>query len=189
MRERKRIARLLITDVTLTRTDQITAQIRLSGGQHHTLTIPLPLVGGKAWQTHPDTVDLVDELLDHHIHREIAKILNERRLTSGKGKPFTELLVRDIRDNYHLTHRYQRLRDQSMLTHEVYAARVGTTAQTVKIWRRAGLIDGVPCNDKNCYLYPPPGPDAPYVAMGVNLTDRITVRQAGLSTESQRSAV
>ncbi|MGX4694392.1 recombinase family protein [Streptomyces sp. JNUCC 63] len=189
MRERKRIARLLITDVTLTRTDQITAQIRLSGGQHHTLTVPIPLSGGKSWQTHPDTVALVDELLDHHTHREIAKILNERGLTSGKGRPFTELLVRDIRDNYQLTHRYQRLRDRGLLTHEEYATAVGTTAQTVKIWRRAGLIDGVPYNDKSCYLYPPPGPDAPHVEMGIKLSDRIAAREAAQSAESQRSAV
>ncbi|MET8243254.1 zinc ribbon domain-containing protein [Streptomyces sp. NPDC005202] len=182
-RERKRIARLLITDVTLTRTaTETVAQVRFSAGQHHRLAIPLPLVGGKAWQTHPDTVALVDELLDHHTHREIAAILNERGLTSGKGLPFTELLVRDIRDNYRLTHRFDRLRAQGLLTLEEYAATVGTTTQTVKIWRRAGLIEGVPYNDKNCYLYPPPRPDAPRVAMGVKLTDRLAAHQAAAST-------
>ena len=41
MRERKRIARLLRTDVTTTRTsDTITAHVRLAGGQHRTLTLP-----------------------------------------------------------------------------------------------------------------------------------------------------
>ena len=43
MRERKRIARLLLTDVTVTRTsDTITAHVRLAGGQHRTLTLPVP---------------------------------------------------------------------------------------------------------------------------------------------------
>ena len=42
-RERKRIARLLLSDVTVTRTrDTITAHARLTGGQHHTLTLPVP---------------------------------------------------------------------------------------------------------------------------------------------------
>ena len=42
-RERKRIARLLLTDVTVTRTrDTITAHIRLPAGQHRTLTLPIP---------------------------------------------------------------------------------------------------------------------------------------------------
>ena len=42
-RERKRIARLLLTDVTVTRTrDTITAHIRLPAGQTCTLTLPIP---------------------------------------------------------------------------------------------------------------------------------------------------
>ena len=42
-RERKRITRLLLIDVTVTRTrDIITAHIRLPAGQHRTLTLPIP---------------------------------------------------------------------------------------------------------------------------------------------------
>ncbi len=191
MRERKRITRLLITDVTLARTDVITAHVRLRGGRHHTLTLPIPLGGGKSWQTHPDTVTLVDDLLDHHTHRQIAVILNQRGLTSGKGRAFTELLVRDIRDNYHLRHRFERLREQGLLTFEEYADAIDVHVSTVKIWRRAGLVEGVPYNDKNCYLFHPPGPDhpAPEAAQGIKISDRLAARQASTSAESQRSAV
>jgi hypothetical protein len=44
MRERKRLIRLLVTDVTLTRqpTGDITACVRLTGGQNHILHIPRP---------------------------------------------------------------------------------------------------------------------------------------------------
>ena len=42
-RERKRMARLLLTDVTVTKTaDTVTCHIRLRGGQPHTLTLPTP---------------------------------------------------------------------------------------------------------------------------------------------------
>src|SRR6266567_124716 len=52
MRERKRIARLLLTDVTMTRTsDTITAHVRLAGGQHRTLTLPVPEPAWKIRQT------------------------------------------------------------------------------------------------------------------------------------------
>ena len=52
MRERKRIARLLLTDVTVTRTsDTITAHIRLAGGQPRTLTLPVPEPAWKIRQT------------------------------------------------------------------------------------------------------------------------------------------
>lgn len=191
MRERKRIARLLITDVTLTRTDVINAQVRLRGGQHHTLHLPIPLAGGKAWQTHPTTVALVDDLLSGHTHRQIAAILNERGLTSGKGQTFTELLVRDIRDRYQLKHRYQRLREQGLLTFDEYAAAVGVHPNTVKIWRRSGLVEGIAYNDKNCYLFHPPGPDhpAPEVAQGIKISDRLAARQASNNAQSQRRAV
>src|SRR5262249_30052269 len=52
MRERKRIARLLLTDVTVTRTsDTITAHARLAGGQQRTLTLPVPEPAWKIRQT------------------------------------------------------------------------------------------------------------------------------------------
>ena len=51
MRERKRLIRLLVTDVTLIKTvEQITAHVRLSGGQQHTLSVPRPL---RAWERTP----------------------------------------------------------------------------------------------------------------------------------------
>ena len=54
MRERKRIARLLLTDVTVTRTsDTITAHVRLAGGQHRTLTLPVPDRPGKSARPRP----------------------------------------------------------------------------------------------------------------------------------------
>ena len=54
-RERKRIARLLLTDVTVTRTrDTITAHIRLPAGQHHTLTTPVPPTAAQMRKTPAD---------------------------------------------------------------------------------------------------------------------------------------
>ena len=100
-RERKRIARLLLTDVTVTRTsDTITAHIRLRGGQHHTLALPAPKPAWAQRRTAPQVLAAIDELLDHHTHAEIAAILNTRGLTSGEGRPFHRLIIRNIRDDY-----------------------------------------------------------------------------------------
>lgn len=41
-RERKRMARLLIADVTLLKSSEVRAQLRFKGGATHTLTLPLP---------------------------------------------------------------------------------------------------------------------------------------------------
>ena len=144
-RERKRIARLLLTDVTVTRTrDTITAHIRLPAGQHHTLTLPIPPNAAQLRKTPAAVVTAVDELLDHHTHAQIAGILNDRGLTSGEGRPFHRLIIRNIRDDYGLRSREQRLRDAGMLTLTQMAGRLGVPAKTVKIWYHAGLINGHP---------------------------------------------
>jgi phage terminase Nu1 subunit (DNA packaging protein) len=172
MRERKRIARLLICDVTLTKTERITAQVRLSGGQTHTLDLPLPLGGGKLWQTPPAVVAAIDELLDEHTDAEIADILNRRGLTSGKGCAFHRLLVRDIRENYQLRTRFDRLRARDLLTAPELAELLGVSVPTVWKWHRAGLLEGEKYNDKNACLYPPPGPNPPRVQQGIRLDRR-----------------
>jgi DNA invertase Pin-like site-specific DNA recombinase len=175
MRERKRIARLLLTDVTVTRTrDTITAHIRLPAGQHHTLTTPVPPSAAQMRTTPAAAVAAVDELLDHHTHAEIADILNARGLTSGEGRPFHKIIVANIRDDYHLRSREQRLRDAGMLTLTEIAALLGVSTGTVKIWYHAGLITGHPFNDKGQCLYPPPGPNPPTRAQGRKLSERHT---------------
>lgn len=52
-RERKRMARLLIEDVTLIREKQITAHVRFKGGKTQTLCLPLPQPLWKTWETSP----------------------------------------------------------------------------------------------------------------------------------------
>jgi len=157
----------------VTRTsDTITAHIRLAGGQTCTLTLPAPRPGWAIRQTPPQVITAIDELLDHHTHAEIAAILNQRGLTSGEGRPFHPLIIRNIRDDYQLRSRQQRLRDAGMLTLTEIAAQLGVSAGTIKIWHHAGLLTAHPYNDKGQCLYPPPGPNPPARAQGRKLTQR-----------------
>src|SRR5208283_4008282 len=91
MRERKRLLRLLITDVTLTRDSDgaIRCQVRFTGGQHRILTLPRPLTATEQHTTSPATVELIGQLLDDHPFDEIAAILNSQGITGGWGRPFT----------------------------------------------------------------------------------------------------
>ena len=160
-RERKRIARLLLTDVTVSKSTTITAHVRLRGGQNHTLELPLPKTVGELRQTPPGTVAEVDRLLDHHTHAEIAGILNERGLTNADGRPFHALMVRNIRDQYLLRSREQRLRDTGLIGLSEMAVLLGVSTATVKAWQHAGLVSGQRYNDKHEMLYHPPGPTPP----------------------------
>jgi DNA invertase Pin-like site-specific DNA recombinase len=144
VRERKRILRLLVDDVTLTKADTITAQVRLPGGATRTLMLDRPLPIAQIRKFKPDLVGEVDRLLDHHCDREIAEILNQRGLRTWEQKPFNLKKIAFIRAAYKLTSRHQRLRERGMLTTSEVALRFGIGESAVHKWGRQGLI-------KKCY--------------------------------------
>jgi DNA invertase Pin-like site-specific DNA recombinase len=162
MRERKRIARLLLTDVTATRTsDTITAHVRLAGGQARTITLPVPEPAWKIRQAKPATIAEIDKLLDHHTTAEIAGILRSRGLPNGEGRPFNPAMVQRVIRTYQLPSRRQRLLDAGLIPLTQMARLLGVSASTVKIWYHAGIVSGQRYNDKGEVLYNPPGPNPP----------------------------
>ena len=172
-RERKRLVRLLLEDVTLIKTEEITAHVRFKGGITKTLTLPRPLNSWEARKTPAEVVSEIDQLLDHHTYPRIAAMLNERGIRSGEGKAFSSRIVARIRRSYALTPRYDRLRKVGMLTVKEMAARLGICPQSVKIWNHHGLIRGHAYNDKNDCLYEPPGEKPPRKAQGIKLSQRL----------------
>ena len=167
MRERKRIARLLLTDVTVTRTsDTITAHVRLAGGQTRTLTLPIPEPAWKIRQTKASTVAEIDRLLDHHTCAEIAGILRRRGLANGVGRPFTPVMVQRVIRTYQLRSRRQRLADTGLIPLDQMAGLLGVSTSTVKDWYHAGIVRGQRYNDKGEVLYDPPGPNPPALHQG-----------------------
>ena len=162
MRERKRIARLLLTDVTVTRTsDTITAHARLAGGQHRTLTLPVPEPAWKIRQTKASTIAEIDQLPDHHTCAEIAAILRRRGLPNGEGRPFNPTMVQRVIRTYQLPSRRQRLLDAGLIPLSQMADQLGVSTGTVKIWHHAGIVSGQRYNDKGETLYNPPGSNPP----------------------------
>jgi hypothetical protein len=101
-RERKRILRLLIDDVTLIKAESITAHVRLRGGATRTLQLDRPLPIAQIRKFKPGLVAEVDRLLDQHCDREIADILNQRGYRTWEDKPFNLKKVAFIRDAYKL---------------------------------------------------------------------------------------
>jgi len=166
-RERKRIARLLLTDVTVTRTaSTITAHIRLSGGQTSTLTLPMPKRAWELRQTPRATITEIDQLLDHHTCAEIAGILRQRGLPNGVGRPFTPVMVQRVIRTYQLRSRRQRLLDAGLIPLSQMPARLGVSTATVKHWYHAGIVTGQRYNDKGEVLYNPPGRNPPALHQG-----------------------
>jgi DNA invertase Pin-like site-specific DNA recombinase len=171
-RERKRMVRLLIEDVTLTKRDAIHAGVRFRGGATRSLTLPLAQPAWQLRQTSAQVVAEIDDLLDGHTDGQIATILNERGHVSGEGKPFHALMVRRLRHDYNLRARYDRLREAGMLTLDEIADLLGVSMRTVRIWQRHGLLRAHAYNDKNECLYEHSGDKLPAKKQGSKLSKR-----------------
>lgn len=160
-KDKKRMVRLLTTDVTLIQDRQITAQIRFRGGATRTLTISRPLSHADQCRTSGDVIRRIDQLLDDYTEKEIAEKLNREGLCTGTGLPFDPIRVARLRYDYKLKTRYHRLREKGMLTVQEMADHLGVIPQTVKKWRAAGLLAAYPYSSKNECLYEPPGANRP----------------------------
>jgi DNA invertase Pin-like site-specific DNA recombinase len=165
-RERKRLARLLLEDVTLIKKDQILVHIRFPGGATRTLEVPIPL--NPRW-TPRAVVAEIDRLLDHHTCQAIADNLNSRGFKPGWGKSFHGPMIARIAKDQGLKTRWERLRERGMLTLEEMGKQLRLCTDQVKAWRAAGLLRAHLCNDKDEYLYEDPGPNPPRVGRGAKL--------------------
>jgi hypothetical protein len=99
-RDRKRMARLLLEDVTLRREQDILVQVRFKGGATRQLRLPLPLSGWALRKTKPEIIAEMDRLLDQHAEAQIAGLLNERGRCSSTGCPFNLRIVNQLRRKY-----------------------------------------------------------------------------------------
>lgn len=160
-RERKRMVRLLVEDVTLTKGRPVVAQVRFRGGATSTLKVPPALSAWELRQTNPAVVAEIDKLLDQYTEAKIASLLNDRGYTTGTGKRFSPWTIWRLRANYKLRTRYTRLRAAGMLDKSEIAKRLGVSPSTIKVWRAAGLLRHHAYNDKGECLFEPPGKDAP----------------------------
>jgi len=156
IRERKRLLRLLISDVTLTRHDPtVTVQLRLPGGQDHTLTIDIP---PQRWHQHPTpatTLTVLDDLLEHSTTGQTAAALTARGLADGAGRPFTSDRVRYHCFHYKIPTRVERLRAKGLQSLTETATRFGVHPFTVKRWRELGLLTAEQSSDAPAYMFHP----------------------------------
>ncbi len=115
------------------------------------------------WLTPGDVIAEIDRLLDTLTDAGIANALNERGVRSGQGHRFNRDLVGQLRLKHSLKSRYDRLREQGMLTADELASKVGVSRQTVLKWRRAGSLRAHAYTDKHQCLYDPAGDVPPAV--------------------------
>ena len=191
-RERKRLLAYIIEDVTLVKlpaegTTRI--HVRFKGGKTATLTTQNPKSSAQQVKTDPQVVQLVDTLLDNHIYPEIADILNDRGIRPGgsarRGQAdarFTALRVAYLANEYRLRSRYDRLRDQGLLTRQEAATRLGICESTLIRWVEHGLVTRRAYN-AHAYLYEALGSNPPLKQS--SRWNRLTDRAAAIRLASE----
>ncbi|HET9079605.1 MAG TPA: recombinase family protein [Trebonia sp.] len=156
VRERKRLIRLLITDVTLTRGEEsVTAAVRFPGGSHHVLRLPLPK---NAWQlrtTPAQVTALIGQLLDDCTYAQAAGQLNAAGHTSSTGHPWDGDRVAKLANYHRMPSHDQRLQDRGLLTLSQIAASLHAHPSSVKRWHQLGLITGEQADDRGVFRYHP----------------------------------
>jgi DNA invertase Pin-like site-specific DNA recombinase len=155
VRERKRAVRFLIEDVTIHKADQIVAHIRFKGGATQTITVPLPPPFAQSRLTPPETLAVMDRLLEDSTDAVVAEQLNQQGYRTFDGLLFQSTHVYQLRRHHGLSDRYTRLRAQGLLTAEELAHSYGVTAQTIWRWYRQERIAGVRYNDRGSCLFLP----------------------------------
>lgn len=152
-RDKKRIVRLLISDVTLVRESSIKVKIRYRGGATEVHELP---VAKNVWEERkhsPKVIEKIDRLLEHHTDGEVADILNNKGHLSGTGKSFTARRVSVIRRAYGLASRYTRLRKRGLLTIGEICEKNNVKRWDVYGWRKSGKLKAYRYDDAGRYLY------------------------------------
>ena len=154
-RERKRILRLLIEDVTLINGERIQVHVRLRGGATRSLNLAKPLPIAQIRKTKPEVVAEIDALLDQYCDREVAEILNRRGRRTWQDELFNLKKIAHIRQAFHLKCRYRRLRARGLLTAKEMSVRHGVTFTTINAWGRQGLLQKHRYDNVRRCLYEP----------------------------------
>ena len=171
-RDRKRMLRLLVEDVTLLRDDVIRVSIRWRGGATREIECPLPLAAPDLRRTPAAVVEQVRALATEQTDAQIADTLNGRWLRTGAGLPFSRLRVRMLREVYDIDSYAEHLLGARWLTVPQMAELLDVHPATAKRFAHQGVLRAVRADDKGTILFEPPTGPLPAAHPGKRLRDR-----------------
>jgi DNA invertase Pin-like site-specific DNA recombinase len=171
-RERKRMLRLLIEDVTLLRTHAIQIKIRWKGGATSEIEHSLPKGAPDLRRTPAAIVEHVRALSTEQTDAEIARALNARSLRTGTAQPFTRTRVRHIRTVHGIESLDDHLRRAGWRTVPEVAADLGLHPDTVKRFAGAGVLAARRADDRGRIRFAPLTGPLPRAHPGKRFRDR-----------------
>jgi DNA invertase Pin-like site-specific DNA recombinase len=154
-KDRKRMIRLIIEDVTLTKNENIVLQIRFKGGAIETHYLPLPKSFFEEKKHSPEVIAEIERLLCNNTDGEVAEKLNEKGLVSGTGKTFDARRISRIRRAYKIPSYRHHLLKKGMISMDEICKKYQVERWTVYKWRKTGQIKAKRYDDVGRYLYEP----------------------------------
>ena len=171
-RDRKRMLRLLVEDVTLLRDDVIRLSIRWRGGATREVKCPLPLGAPDLRRTPAAVVEQVRALATEQTDAQIAETLNGRWLRTGTGLPFGRLRVRTLCEAYDIESYAEHLARDGWLTAPQMAEQLDVHPATAKRFAHEGVLRAVRADDRGTILFKQPTGPLPFAHPGKRLRDR-----------------
>jgi hypothetical protein len=171
-RERKRILRLMIKDVTLIKGKMITIKVRWQAGAHTIIEIPKPLPAPLERTIPEQALNRIRQLSEECTPRQIVNTLNREGYTTGTKQKFNTHILHQVRTKYGIKSYYTHLREKGKVTAEEMGAKFGVINTTVIRWCRAGLLSGYIVSDRGEYLFDPVQKISPVKRQGEKLETR-----------------
>ena len=157
-REKKRMTRLLIEDVSVTNDDKkVVASIRFKAATSKTLIIDRKLSMCEIRKVKKEIIAKVDELTENHIPSEVADILNEKGYRVWNGNLFNLRTISRIIRTYGIKSRHKRLREKGCLTLKGKMLEMNSSQKQIMQMRNEGKITFYRITDRDEYLYEPQG--------------------------------
>lgn len=156
IREKKRLIRLILDSVTLHKGQEVKIDICFKGGATRSLTLPRAQNAGVMRKTPPHIVQEIDQLLNTHRQADIAKLLNNKGLTSGEGKPFNKAMINHISQSYNLKERRLRQKEDGMLSRKEVSKLLGLPEWRVTKLAKQGFLRKGTTTQSNRELFEPP---------------------------------
>ena len=157
-REKKRIIRLVLDDVTITAdSSKVILGVRFKGGATKIIEIPNSSRNLSLVEMEQDAVSIIKSLLTlGKTYTEIAKAINEKGITGFYGKPFNRATVDMLVQKYDLASIRDDAQPTGWLTSKEKMAELGVGRQKLRKMHNAGqLVYTISTVKGWSYLYEP----------------------------------
>jgi hypothetical protein len=152
-KDRKRIMRVLIKDITVKISDDrknAILYIRWQGGATEEMIVVLPPKSADKWRCSPEIVEQVRILAQRMKNQDIVNYFNDRGLRTNKGNAYTLFSVKWIRHKYNIPS-YNLPKPGELSINEV-AKKFDVSHHVVRYWIETGAIDARKANGHKFWI-------------------------------------